>query len=149
MDEEQRQKFMEWLHITERVYRVDLEKAWEACLDANKAEEEEPEPSATEMVWRLMGKGWVLKSGRDLHDLCLEDPKTKILYDFTDKDITRAFRRAFPPKRKVEVEVWLDSDGEIRVIPSNSDSKGLDPKRVSWSWTKGTATFYVEESGEG
>jgi hypothetical protein len=107
---------------------------------------EEQEPSPTEMLRKLIDKEWRIEptSCRDGGLYALIDPNDR-MHGCLCHEIKSAYRRAFPPKKKVEVEVWLDSDGEIRVIPSNSDSKGLDPKRVSWGWTKGTATFWVEE----
>ena len=187
MNEEQKRKFKAWMDTTGRIYRDDCRDAWEACLEANKAEEQELgrtasvsewgerirdrwsgfpgltwdyvlawlveqgfrvpeeqelEPSPTEMVKRLLEKGWTVEAYPDTDMTFFRSPDGK-----NRLALSAAYHQAFHRKKKVEVEVWLDSDGEIRVIPSNSDSKGLDPKRVSWGWTKGTATFYVEESG--
>lgn len=151
MDEEQQRKFEKWASGENFLKRFDgfsptltdlamvAQDAWEACLESNKVEEQELEPSTTEMVKMLLEKGWkVHVSGSG--SCWFESPR-----DAAIKSLDRAYREAFPPKKKVEIEVWLDSDGEVRIIPSNSDSKGLDPKRVSWGWTKGVATFWVEE----
>lgn len=145
MDEEQKQKFMEWLHTTERVYRVDLEKAWQACLEANKVEEE-PEPSPTEMMRRLIDKGWEINVPRDISQhnytklqlFLYRDDVEQVIYYPLDE----AYRRAFPSKKKVEVEVWMSKRGTVT-------EKGQNVRNSPYSkdWTKGTATFYVEESG--
>lgn len=109
--------------------------------------EVEQEPTPTEMARKLLEKGWeILCSGRKNRSISFIEPNSPINNEFLY--LKDAYIKAFPRKKKVEVEVWLDSDGCVRVIPPNSDSKGLDPKRVSWGWTKGTATFWVEDSDE-
>ena len=152
MNEEQKKKFeewwskqWEWWSKQWQLYggRLTAKMAWEACLYANKVEEQEPEPSPTEMVKRLLEKGWTVEAYPDTDMTFFRSPDGK-----NRLALIAAYHQAFPPKKKVEVEVWLDSDGEVRIIPSNSDSKGLDPKRVSWGWTKGVATFWVEDSGD-
>ena len=76
MDEEQKRKFKEWLDTTGRVYRDDCRDAWEACLDANKVEEE-PEPSPTEMVKRLLEKGWTVEAYPDTDMTFFRSPDGK------------------------------------------------------------------------
>lgn len=155
MDEEQQRKFEEWWEREKfldaspvRGRRGWAEIGWEACLEANKVETQEPEPTPTEMVKRLLEKGWTIVP-LALSGLHIKHQSTNDYYSLSNlEEIGKAYIKAFPRKKKVEVEVWLDSDGCVRVIPPNSDSKGLDPKRVSWGWTKGTATFWVEDSDE-
>lgn len=116
--------------------------AWLLSRGMQFPKEQEPEPTPTEMARKLLDKGWELKPGRDLHDLCLEDPKTRILYDFNDKSIEKAYRKAFPRKKKVEVEVWMDGNGGIRTTANPHCASAL-------GFTRGTATFWVEDSDEG
>ena len=149
MNEEQKKKFeewwskqWEWWSKQWQLYggRLTAKMAWEACLYANKVEEQEPEPSPTEMVKRLLEKGWTVEAYPDTDMTFFRSPDGK-----NRLALIAAYHQVFPRKKKVEVEVWLDSDGCVRVIPAGLDPKTVTPRRVSWGWTKGIATFWVEE----
>ena len=137
MDEEQNRKFYEWLSTTLRVYRVDLEKAWRACLDANKVEEQKPEPSPTEMVKRLLEKGWTVEAYPDTDMTFFRSPDGK-----NRLALIAAYHKAFPPKKKVEVEVWLQQCPDNKHKVRETGYFGMAGHDL---WTKGTATFWVEE----
>lgn len=140
MNEAQKKKFEEWWtrHCCyEGQTDVDLcREAWEACLDANKVEEQESEPSPTEMVRRLLEKGWkVHVSG--IGSCWFESPR-----DAAIESLDTAYRKAFPRKKKIDVEVWIQQcpDNKHKVRETGYFGMAWDE-----SWTKGTATFWVEE----
>lgn len=149
MDEKQERKFKEWLDTTGRVYRDDCRDAWEACIEANKVEEQEPEQTPTEMMRVLLEKGWkVHVSG--IGSCWLESPR-----DAAIKSLDRAYREAFPPKKKVEVEVWGHQHKGEWVACTHSlrtgwvgDDKGnmsTPESLLEAGWVKGIATFWVED----
>lgn len=145
MDKEQNRKFEEWYKRADSFHglhdKVICEIAWQACLEANKVEEEEPEPSPTEMVKRLLEKGWTIEQGDDTQLTewyRLRDPeKPHFTHTFSVKQVTEAYRKAFPSKKKIEIEVWT-KNGKVRNI-LKEDVPYLE------GWTKGIAIFWVEE----
>lgn len=148
MDEQERKFVTWWREFDEEMYtpRTIAQKAWEACLEANKIEENEPKPSPTEMVRRLLEKGWRIEptSCRDGGLYALIDTDDR-MHGCLCHEIKSAYRKAFPPKKKIEVEVWYDPSGEhgeLRQIPEGGIS---DDKALSFGWTKGIATFWIEE----
>lgn len=138
MNEEQKRKFKAWLDTTGRVYRDDCRDAWEACLEANKAEEQKPEPSPTEMVKRLLEKGWEVES--DANEITIfRDPNCT----YGTSSAIRAYRKAFPRKKKVEVEVYRHK--KTKSFTNNGKNPYIESSPHYKEWEKGIATFWVEE----
>lgn len=159
MDEVQEKKFEEWWNgpwcrSTLYFLRSEEERiskaAWEACLEANKAEEQEPEPSPTEMVKRLLEEGWeVIETDNDSGFVYF------VYKDFRADSIRSAYRKAFPPKKRIEVEVWDHQHKGEWVACTHSlrtgwvgDDKGnmsTPESLLEAGWVKGIATFWVED----
>ena len=117
--------------------RTIAQKAWEACLEANKVEEQESEPSPTEMVKRLLEKGWTVEAYPDTDMTFFRSPDGK-----NRLALIAAYHKAFPPKKKVEVEVWLQQCPDNKHKVRETGYFGMAGHDL---WTKGIATFYVEE----
>jgi hypothetical protein len=138
--------FEEWWKIRCRdvdmpVYGdLELAKAgWDAAL-STVAPQEEPEPTPTEMVKRLIDKGWDFT-----HDLKIVDPTG----GFPFVEVAPAYRKAFPRKVRKEMEVWMhEKCGTIYRRKNVGDEYGnpsTEEDLLRLGWTQGTAVFYVEE----
>lgn len=152
MDEVQEKKFEEWWNgpwcrSTLYFLRSEEERiskaAWEACLEANKVEEEEPEPSPTEMVKRLLEKGWFAKLYPNGMMYWIPNDESHC----AEYLLGNAYRKAFPRKKKVEVVVYKD----LKPCKNNCEhhiKTRLPAFHKPNEWVKGTATFWVEDSGD-
>ena len=143
MDEEQKKKFeewwskqWEWWSKQWQLYggRLTAKMAWEACLYANKVEEQEPEPSPTEMVKRLLEKGWTVEAYPDTDMTFFRSPDGK-----NRLALIAAYHQVFPPKKKVEVDAWYC----WRCGHLSGDS--IHYCAAKPTMVRGTATFWVEE----
>lgn len=126
--------------------------AWMLSKGFRLPEEQEPEPTPTEMVKRLLEKGWTIEQGDDTQLTewyRLRDPeKPHFTHTFSVKQVTDAYRKTFPPKKKVEVEVWMSRDGSVRDSEYISNLDEAARTLTERFWKRGTATFWVEDSGE-
>ena len=93
----------------------------------------EPEPSPTEMVKRLLEKGWFAKLYPNGMMYWIPNDESHC----AEYLLGNAYRKAFPSKKKIEIEVWT-KNGKVRNI-LKEDVPYLE------GWTKGIATFWVEE----
>src|SRR5574343_19772 len=148
MDEEQKRKFEEWWNDNEPFVSKPLKDSprawakigWDACALSNKVKEQEPETSLTEMFKQLLEKGWfftegefVLEGGQSMMFDSLEH--SGYLGSFNIRD---AYRKAFPPKKKIEVEVWIQQCPDNKHKVRETGYFGIAGHDL---WTKGIATF--------
>ena len=147
MNEEQKKKFeewwskqWEWWSKQWQLYggRLTAKMAWEACLYANKVEEQEPEPSPTEMVKRLLEKGWTVEAYPDTDMTFFRSPDGK-----NRLALIAAYHQVFPRKKKVEVEVYRHK--KTKSFTNNGKNPYMESSPHYKEWEKGIATFWVEE----
>lgn len=93
--------------ITSKINKGYAEFVWDASR-ANMVESEPEEPTPTEMVKRLLEKGWEIHE-TDEYRLALWHPiKDKIIRASVD-GVRSAYYQTFPPKKRIEVEVWTSN----------------------------------------
>ena len=188
MDKEQNRKFEEWWREFDKTRTLEMsaprtiaQKAWKACLGANKVEEisnqpwlgnattkemleelmaraevhgyanyrtvdggvsekleAEPEPSPTEMVKRLLEKGWTVEAYPDTDMTFFRSPDGK-----NRLALIAAYHQVFPRKKKVEVEVYRHK--KTKSFTNNGKNPYMESSPHYKEWEKGIATFWVEE----
>jgi hypothetical protein len=94
---------------------------------------EKEEPTPTEMVDALRSKGWTVEYDYNYEVKFLSPDCSKQYFP-----LEKAYRSAFPRKKKVTVDVWRRNSGSHDIV---------EDKGQLWAneWTKGTATFEVPE----
>lgn len=150
-------KYAEWHKVNRNRLAEILKKgyadsgSWEAfaeqvisdgvVLCPEPVEQQEPEPTPTEMVRKLLDAGWEIEHPSSHYDpsFLSKADDTSIDCPLTKEGIENAYRKAFPKPKLVrhEVNVWWRRDtSTIMIYP---------PVYHPDDWIKGTAIFMVPE----